>query len=190
MLPESARSAFQAPRPKHAYAVSAIGTVYALDAGEELDLAGGDAGEISADVARKGAERMSRHLITLVDFTRLSSPSLGDDVIVLTDIAGVEDHLGVEDRVVVGAQRLPVLHGGVPVGALRRLRLALDVDGIAIQPKPSNFSAFTPTMSWANMRQAENGSRERSGATWKVAASLTAFISAPPSLQMKRPVKP
>ena len=41
--------------------------------------------------------------------------------------ARVEDDLLVEVGVVVGDQRLPVLHGGVPVGALRRLGTALDV---------------------------------------------------------------
>ena len=41
--------------------------------------------------------------------------------------AGVKIDLGVEDRVRIGLQGLPVLHRGIPVRALRRVRTALEV---------------------------------------------------------------
>ena len=54
-------------------------------------------------------------------------PGLVPQVTNGSSVVGVEDDLGVERGVVVGAQRAPVLDGGVPVRALGRVRAALQV---------------------------------------------------------------
>ena len=69
------------------------------------------------EVLGVGHRRRQRHALA-----RVRAP--GDEG---AQLAGVDDHLGVELRVVVGGQRPPVGHGIVPVLALRRLRPALDV---------------------------------------------------------------
>ena len=73
----------------------------------------------SIDSSTRASPRIRHSATQRHALARIGAP--GDE---RRELAGVQEHLGIEGRVGIALQSLPVLHGGIPVGTGRRMGTA------------------------------------------------------------------